>query len=254
MKIEKVNDRQIRCTLTKSDLADRELKISELAYGTEKAKSLFRDMMQQAEYQFGFEAEDIPLMIEAIPLSGEAIVLIITKVEDPEELDTRFSRFAPSVHDDTETTELASKAGGADDVIDLFRKIRDQAAQAAASIAEQKGSQGQENGTPKEVQITIQVDLTKMYSFDTIDDVIRASQILKGLYHGENALYKSVDNGRFYLIMKKSDHSPEQFNKICNMMAEYAHMEDYTPAVESYIKEHSETIIPECALEKLSQI
>ena len=80
MKIEKVNDHQIRCTLTKADLADRELKISELAYGTEKAKSLFRDMMQQASLKFGFEAEDIPLMIEAIPLNSDCIVLIITKV------------------------------------------------------------------------------------------------------------------------------------------------------------------------------
>ena len=48
MKIEKINDNQIRCTLTKEDLATREIKISELAYGTDKAKSLFRDMMQQA--------------------------------------------------------------------------------------------------------------------------------------------------------------------------------------------------------------
>ena len=31
MKIEKVNDNQIRCTLTKEDLADRQLKLSELA-------------------------------------------------------------------------------------------------------------------------------------------------------------------------------------------------------------------------------
>ena len=30
MKIEKVNDHQIRCTLTKADLADRELKITAL--------------------------------------------------------------------------------------------------------------------------------------------------------------------------------------------------------------------------------
>ena len=82
MKIEKVNDHQIRCTLTKADLADRELKISELAYGTEKAKSLFRDMMQQAAYEFGFEAEDIPLMIEAIPVPGDCLVLVVTKVED----------------------------------------------------------------------------------------------------------------------------------------------------------------------------
>ena len=60
----KVNDNQIRCTLTREDLAERQIKLSELAYGTEKAKMLFRDMMQQAAYEFGFEADDIPLMIE----------------------------------------------------------------------------------------------------------------------------------------------------------------------------------------------
>ena len=46
MKIEKINDNQIRCTLTHADLAARNLKISELAYGTEKAKSLFRDTLK----------------------------------------------------------------------------------------------------------------------------------------------------------------------------------------------------------------
>ena len=106
MKIEKVNENQIRCTLTREDLLSRELKISELAYGTEKAKTLFRDMMRQANFEFGFEAEDIPLMIEAIPLNSECIVLIITKVEDPEELDTRFARFAPSVTEDNTSRGL----------------------------------------------------------------------------------------------------------------------------------------------------
>mgnify|MGYP004679586979 FL=1 len=100
MKIEKINDNQIRCTLTREDLANREIKLSELAYGSEKAKSLFRDMMQQASHDFGFEANNIPLMIEAIPVSADSIILIITKVEDPDELDTRFSRFSPD--DDAE--------------------------------------------------------------------------------------------------------------------------------------------------------
>ena len=57
-----------------------------------KAKLLFRDMMQQAAYEFGFEANDIPLMIEAIPISSDSVILIVTKVEDPEELDTRFAK------------------------------------------------------------------------------------------------------------------------------------------------------------------
>ena len=37
---------------------------------------------------------DIPLMVEAIPLSSESVILVITKVEYPEELDTRFSKFS----------------------------------------------------------------------------------------------------------------------------------------------------------------
>ena len=126
MKIEKINDNQIRCTLTKEDLLSREIKLSELAYGTEKAKSLFRDMMQQAAYEFGFEANDIPLMIEAIPLSSDSIILIITKVEDPEELDTRFAKFSPQQPGDTPfgSSPIASKLEGADDVLGLFNKIR----------------------------------------------------------------------------------------------------------------------------------
>ena len=87
MKIEKLNDNQIRCTLTRTDLADREIKLSELVCGTEKAKSLFQDMMQKAHSEFGFETEDMPLMIEAVPASSDSIVLIITKVDDPEEVD-----------------------------------------------------------------------------------------------------------------------------------------------------------------------
>ena len=72
MKIEKISDNQIRCTLTQQDLAERKLQLSELAYGTEKAKSLFHDMMQQAAFEFGFEADNMPLMIEAIPTSADS--------------------------------------------------------------------------------------------------------------------------------------------------------------------------------------
>ena len=109
-----LNENQIRCTLTPADLAARHLKLSELAYGTEKAKSLFRDMMQQASFDFGFEAENIPLMIEAIPSSSDSIVLIITKVEDPEELDTRFSKFTPAGDTESFNFDTLEKLQGAD--------------------------------------------------------------------------------------------------------------------------------------------
>ena len=129
MKIEKVNENQIRCILSKEDLADRQIKLSELAYGKKKKKVLFRDMIEQANDQFGFEVNDIPLMIEAIPLSGENIILQITKVEYPEELDTRFSRFSASNEEEdgleTEDMSLFEDLQGADDVLGLFKKMKE---------------------------------------------------------------------------------------------------------------------------------
>ena len=119
MKIEKISENQIRCTLTRADLAERQLQLSELAYGTEKAKSLFHDMMQQAAFEFGFEADNMPLMIEAIPTSADSIVLIITKVEDPEEIDARFSKFAPALNQE------ANKLEGADTLRNLFEKVKE---------------------------------------------------------------------------------------------------------------------------------
>ena len=55
MKIEKISDNQIRCNLTEADLEERQIQINELAYGSEKARALFRDMMIQAHREYGHE-------------------------------------------------------------------------------------------------------------------------------------------------------------------------------------------------------
>ncbi|MBD5394483.1 MAG: adaptor protein MecA [Lachnospiraceae bacterium] len=264
MKIEKVNDHQIRCTLTREDLADRELKLSELAYGTEKAKDLFRDMMQQASFEFGFEAEDIPLMIEAIPLNSECIVLIITKVEDPEELDTRFSKFAPSVHEDGDTVDdvLDSIAEGADDVLDLFKKIQNRHASAGSSESSSIQADSSLEETKRSFKNALQkkinenaasMELTKMYLFRSLQEVIRLSHILKDFYEGDNSLYKQQD-GSYILVLSKSNHTPSEFNKICNILTEYGSVAKSVPASEAYFEEHFEPIIKTSALQSLSAL
>jgi adapter protein MecA 1/2 len=268
MKIEKVNDNQIRCTLTKEDLADRQLKLSELAYGTEKAKMLFRDMMQQASYEFGFEAEDIPLMIEAIPLSSECIILIITKVECPEELDTRFSRFSQPSDDyadseDSDTNSLVSEA--ADGIVDFFRRLHEKQMEAEAKgedvfipLQEAISEYAKERTAPKEQkqpeQITISVDLTKLYAFSDLAGVTRLANVLSGFYNGRNILYKNEATRKYYLVISKSSHSPEDFNKVCNILSEYATQEKYTAATEAFFEEHYTKIIDGNALQVLGTL
>jgi len=257
MKIEKINENQIRCTLTKEDLLSRELKLSELAYGTEKAKSLFRDMMQQAAYEFGFEANDIPLMIEAIPLSPDSIILIITKVEDPEELDTRFAKFSPLAPHESGMSDspISSKLEGADDILGLFNKIREVKKKAmeqlAAGTAAEKPVKKEE--TPPTEENTA-YNLTRLYCFVDLDTVIRAANVLHGHYDGENSLYKDAANKEYHLIISKSNHSPEEFNKICNILSEYSVNRKYVSATRAFYQEHMECIIADQALQKLAQI
>ena len=54
LKIERINENQIRCTLTSFDLSVRNLNLVELAYGTEKARKLFREMIQKASNEVNF--------------------------------------------------------------------------------------------------------------------------------------------------------------------------------------------------------
>lgn len=249
MKIEKVNDHQIKCTLTKADLADRELKISELAYGTEKAKSLFRDMMQQASFEFGFEAEDIPLMIEAIPINSECIVLIITKVEDPEELDTRFSKFAPSVMED-ETQPSVSDTR--DEVLDLFKKIHDEALDA---ISEAKANaEKSEKAAPKQPEKKAAPDTTYIFTFENMSVLSRCAHLTADWYDGQSTLYKDPASGQYKLVLRVGDASASTFNKACNIMTEYGSGHRFSPSGKAYFEEHFEMICPENALQNLSYI
>jgi adapter protein MecA 1/2 len=248
MKIEKISDNQIRCTLNKSDLIDRELKISELAYGSEKAKALFRDMIQQAFYEFGFEVDDIPLMIEAIPISTECLILVITKVDDPDELDTRFSKFSSfNSHDSSDKSDEDSYA---DEIINTFESLDD-----FLDDNEDDSKKLTEAGTTDTDNIQsvkISTNLIKVYSFSSLAEVTDLAKVLQGIYQGINSLYKDSVTSTYYLVISISNHTPEEFNKISNIISEYGKTERTTYATQVYYQEHYDIIVKDQALQVLS--
>lgn len=246
MKIERISENQIRCTLTRADLASRELKLSELAYGSEKAKSLFHDMMQQAAHECGFEADDLPLMIEAIPASSDTIVLIITKVDDPDELDNRFSKFGAFDQPDIDSKHDFSslKLDGADELLDLIGKVKESL---AALPSEAPAKEKEKSEAPKNLY-------PRLFSFGTMDGVIQASKLLGDLYSGSNTLYKDTDENVYLLVLAKSDHTDNEFNRICNMLSEYGSQEITSGAILAYLEEHCEVILAAEAVQTLSKL
>ncbi|MCQ2540979.1 MAG: adaptor protein MecA [Lachnospiraceae bacterium] len=290
MRLEKVSENQIRCILTKEDLELRQLKISEIAYGSDKAKMLFKDVMQQASYELGFEADNIPLMIEAIPMNTGCVVFIITKVENPEELDTRFSRFAPSVLRETSDADEDSDEDNSIDfdlegnttvnigqpanipstpsatarieivggdalkeflenmnlsdengVIDLFRKI------SASAMKAQQASAGK---TPEAKNTFFP---KRVFMFDDLDTVGKVSKVLSVFYEGLSSLYKSPDDGKFYMLLEQGDYDKKEFAKVSNLMLEYGSYVKTNDAVIAHMKEHYKCLIAHDAVAGMAQ-
>ena len=263
MRIEKISDKQIRCTLNKKDLSDRELRISELAYGTDKAKALFRDMMQQASYEFGFETEDIPLMIEAIPMYPDTLVLVITKVEDPDELDTRFSSFSDNpdeLYDDNDYDyEIEDSLNSSmddgyitddGDTLSFVPDIQEERETDFISLSEALGMEPR----PKTPDTKISTDTIKVFLFKKLEDIAALAYRLDNVYNGHNTVYKDNAEGNYYLILHKSGHSPDEFNQICNITGEYGTPLKNTYASPSYFEEHFEPLVKLDAIQKLAKI
>lgn len=294
MKLEKINDNQIRCTLSKMDLAQRQLKLSELAYGSEKAKELFHDMMQQASIELGFEAENIPLMIEAIPISSDCLILVVTKVEDPDELDTRFSRFSHLNSDSLPDDLMDSFQGNSDfEEIDFLDDDMDEDSEEELSFSsdsdpdsdsdsdsfheEETDSQDRRSSIDEALNLiapftqaiaqakkevlkkqrsTASAPATQQqyYYFREFAHLARLGSFLAPFYQGKSTLYKDPVSSLYYLILSKEEGKTEYFQRACSLASDFGVRISASYAVPSYFKEHYQLIAKDNAIQILNEL
>ena len=176
MKIERISDNQIRCTLNKEDLEGKETLLSELAFGSEKAKGLFRELMNKAATELGFEtSEDNPLMVEAIPVSKECLILVITRVDNPEDFREHYKKLPKSL--------LAGQLAGADE--DILSNLPD--------LLSDFGKSAFSADSGNDMKRVLADDGVGIFAFTSLDDVAFASKLLNK-YSLSSTLYKDSEN------------------------------------------------------------
>lgn len=224
MKIEKINTNQIKCFLSKGDLLSRQIKVSELAYGTEKAQELFKDMMDQANNEFGFEVENAPLMIEAIPLSTDSIMLIITKVDNPEDLENKFASLPGS------KTRKFKKKETVDETFDDNEKL----------ISTKN--------------TTNAISAFFLYEFSNLDDVSAIAPKLLRFTIDNSTLYRNPENNKYYLALISTSIERLTCKVIRGVLSEYSDQIISRKNILNYYDEHYETIIKDKAIKVLVSI
>lgn len=213
MEIVRISNTQVKFILTKTDLVEHNVKIAELAYGSQKAQELFRHMMAQALAECSFETENSPLMIEAIPTTIDSITVIVTKVTNPEQIEERFNMI-PRVSDLSKMKFKSRKPvipGRAPQISDIM-----------------------------------------IYSFDVLDRAIDAAARINGIFSGDSVLFKFEGSYFIYANNDFESENRTKLEAIETIIGEYGQKHASTTISKAYLEEHGEIIVANDAIKKLA--
>lgn len=89
MKVTKINENQVRCIINKDDIRSRNTNIIELFHNREKMHSLFSDMMEEVNKEYGEAYQDSGIMMEAIVTFEGSIIVTLTKQVEKELIESK---------------------------------------------------------------------------------------------------------------------------------------------------------------------
>ncbi|OON98381.1 MAG: competence protein [Epulopiscium sp. Nele67-Bin004] len=214
MKIEKISETQIRITLNHDDLLTRNIKLTELAYGSSKAQALFQDMMSKAYEDFGFETTNVPLMIEAVPLSVDSIMIVVTKVDAPEQIEERLGL----------TGERPTHRTFKDEVDLLEHTTTHEPEEKADSL---------------------------MYRFENLDDVTSCAHQIQRLYFGESSVHKYAE--KYFLLINTNNNTKTDMSILVSVLNEFGRRAHTSTLNEFFLLEHGTPIIKENAIDIMAK-
>ncbi|MCL2577527.1 MAG: adaptor protein MecA [Defluviitaleaceae bacterium] len=91
MRIERISDTQMKFILMVDDLEERDIKINELSYASDKTQQLFREIMTLVQDEQEFVEGETPLMFEAMRVGVDSLVVVVTKINQPIDGEKKFN-------------------------------------------------------------------------------------------------------------------------------------------------------------------
>jgi len=242
MRVYKLDTNTVKITLDKVDLAERSLDIKDMVYGNEKTANFFAEMLTTASDMITIKP-GTPVAVEAVPLKDGDIELTITKIDSPDELDSRFSKFSPLKGEEGTPSFYAA-------LDHAFDRLKEELKMSAV-----KGMK--DINTTKTLDIKNTNDIVCITEFDDLDKVSEACKN-KSFYDYVSTLYKNEKMNKYYLVLSLKGERPKEleaeFVKVCNTLAEYGTRINANSLSEAYYNEHHKVIVPSDAVEKLSKI
>ncbi len=230
MRIERVDDKTVKCFLSNEELEEYDIDYKDFIMRSEKAKEVVQEIIEQAEEEVGYKPPKFAFDLQIMMMPDQGMVLTFSE-KDPADF----------------------KEG--EQILECLRDMKQMLQQSKEKLGISGGSgnsQGKEDAKRANAQAQGAAALRPeeaVFAFDKISTVMEYAGVIPANLRVQSALY--CMNEVFYLHLKKGGASYERYSRACIQAMEFAGLYGAEEDRLLYLREHGECLIEEHALKKL---
>lgn len=223
MKIERVDDKTVRCFLSNEELEEYEIDYKDFVTRSEKAKEIVQEIIVQAEEEVGYKPPKYAFDLQIMMVPDQGLLLT-------------FSDKDPDLKEGSQIMECLKEMKR------ILQQTKEQ--------VERSGGGASEGSAAKiaAVDAAGRPDYA-VFVFGCLRDIMNYAEGLPGNLRVESQLYGQ--DGQYYLYIKKGHASYERFSRACIQALEFGSLYTADENKLLLLKEHATCLIAERALKKI---
>ena len=223
MKFTRLNENVIRCVITKEEMFDYGIEISEIVDNREKAEDFLRRVMQEARYELDYKTQGGALSVQIAVLPEGDVAMTIAETL-PEKLESQMNLLKQYLEE--------------------FQKILEQ------KVEEAKAAEQEQQGNV--VGSFISIEEGFWLRMKSMDACITAAEVLDDAIIKASSLYSYKDE--YYFRLEIDDNSDGKVGRLFLKLCEYSEEIFLDHEGAAIIFEHGRCILPEAAIPTLRQL
>lgn len=233
MRIERVDDKTVKCFLSNEELEEYEIDYKDFILRSDKARQIVQEIIEQAEEEVGYQPPKFAFDLQIMLLPDQGLILT-------------FSDRDAEVRESDQFIECLKEMKR------ILQRTREKIGGNNTAFGENQPSVGggaeQENGKAAQEQ-QISRPSFAVFVFPGIGSVMEFAAMLPSNLMVESSLYEM--EGLYYLYLLKGRASYERYSRACVQAMEFGSLYAADESQVLRLKEHGECLIAEKAIKKL---
>ena len=260
MRIERVDDKTIKCFLSNEELEQYEIDYKDFVMRSDKAREVVQEIITQAKEEVGYEPPKYAFDLQIMMVPNQGMVLTF---QEKDLADLQNNDFLMECLKEMQNLFKQGKAPKGElhfpeNLMEMIGQMQSAASKgkegkAAGENGNTAGDTGKTTGQEKgpgakKQEGPPQPDFA-VFAFRNIGRVMEYASVLPKNLRVKSALYAM--DGLYYIHMQKGGASYQRYSRACVQALEFAGLFAASEDRLDYLREHGECLIAEQALKKL---